>query len=154
MKSGLRRVQKTVRGKRGTVRRSYWMRQEAAARPVTSGRRAVKVGAAVGAVFGGALGALAGAGAGAAVRHRQLTASIRQADPWSYVGSGTPRAHGMMANLLRARPQMMAGHYGGGMARGGGAGAVVGAAGGAAIGAAAGYAVHRVASAVKHRFGR
>lgn len=152
-RAGLKKVTKTVRGKKGTVRRTYYvkaqgpqpkvrtsMKSEGA--PSSGGARAGRIiGGVLGSVVGGGIGVVGGAAAGAAMNHQHIMGSIRSHDSWA--GVGNSRHSEMYSHLARNRPGMVAGAYAGGAAKGALVFGTGGAATGAAIGAMMGHVVGR-----------
>lgn len=150
-KAGLRKVTKTVRTKKGTVKRSYWVKAQGPQPKATlrsadasSGKAASRgriIGAVLGSALGGTVGALGGAAAGGVMTHGHIMGTIRSHDSWA--GAGNSRHTEMYAHLARNRPGMMAGAYAGGAARGAMVFGAGGAASGAVVGALMGHVVGR-----------
>ena len=143
-KSKLKKVMKTVRGKRGTHRHAYYVRAD---NPKPSaGRRlaGAALGATLGAVGGALFGGAAGAGLGATTAVRGVRNDIRQGLQ-AYYGTSHALPHSMYhaygQEYLKRNAGVVRAHVGSRAALGGVWGAGAGAAGGAAFGAALGYAV-------------
>ncbi len=146
---GKTRVVKSVKGKHGTIRRSYWV-SSGAQKPghikmlksVSGEHKGARLGtvfgAAAGAVAGGAVGIVGGALIGAHSGHRALGNEFRRRDPWNY------HANQMSdPNFVRQHGGKIAGIIGTVAAQHGVRYGAVGMAGGAATGAVVGRAVGR-----------
>lgn len=138
-RAGLKKVVKTVRGKRGTVRRSYWVKasagkpslmQRAAGAAKTVGKGALALGAVA------AAGALARRGvrslSGNPERARQAFASAKSAFAKARTGTGADLAH----HLANEGGSHLASHFGSrfGQVAGTAIGGAIGGAPGAALG--------------------
>lgn len=155
-KAGLRKVIKTVRTKKGTVRRAYYVKAQgpqpkatlrsadASSGKAASGKAASRgriIGAVLGSALGGTVGALGGAAVGGVMTHGHIKSAVRDVDPWA--GAGNNRHHEFMMNYAKGRPLEFAGHYAGGAARGAMVFGAGGAASGAVVGALMGHVVGR-----------
>lgn len=150
-KAGLRKVTKTVRTKKGTVRRAYYVKAQGPQPKATlrsadasSGKAASRgriIGAVLGSALGGTVGALGGATVGGVMTHGHIKNAVRGVDPWA--GAGNNRHHEFMMNYAKGRPLEFAGHYAGGAARGAMVFGAGGAASGAVMGALMGHVVGR-----------
>lgn len=148
-RSGKHRVVKSVKGKHGTIQRSYWV-SSGAQKPghvkmlnsvsgeTKAGRVGTVFGAAAGAVVGGTIGTVGGALLGIRTVHQNLGHEFRSRDKWiHHPNPMTDR------NFIRQNAGKFAGIYAHDAVRTGGIIGTVGMAGGAAAGAMIGRGIGR-----------
>lgn len=145
-RSGKHRVVRSVKGKHGTIQRSYWV-SSGAQKPghakmlksVSGEAKGARVGtvfgAVAGAAVGGTVGAVTGAVFGAHTAHKGIMSEFRGHDRWS-----NPMHN---RSFVQSNAGKFAGMYGTVAARGAGAFGTVGMAGGAAAGAMIGRGIGR-----------
>jgi len=162
-KAGLRKVTKTVRTKKGTVKRSYWVKAQGPQPKATlrsadasSGKAASRgriIGGLLGSALGGTVGVLGGAAFGTGVAHHSMLGQFTNADRAKDAFGRTNMNWVATPNAASASQQMReftrnhtlrAGHaYASGAARGAMVFGAGGAASGAVVGALMGHVVGR-----------